>query len=110
MWHSGKKHLFSFVVALVAVLSPVLAQTDLSTIRGNVSDATGAVILGAKVVLTNVQTGLERQVVTSPIGAFEFPDLRRGTYKLQVSGPGFKSFVADNIILESNQIRRVDAT
>jgi len=105
----NKKHLCSFLATLLALLAPALAQTDLSTIRGNVNDTTGAAIAGAKVNLTNVQTGLERQAVTSVTGTFEFPDLKRGTYKLQVSSPGFKSFIADNIILESNQIRRVDA-
>src|SRR5436309_794125 len=98
-------------VAMVFLLAgPLAAQTDLSTIRGNVQDTSGAVVAGAAVSLTNVQTGLERRTPTGGSGDYEFPDLRRGTYRLVVSNSGFRNFVAENIILESNQIRRIDAT
>lgn len=96
----------SLLISLAAQLG---AQTDLSTVRGTVTDRSGGVVANAGVKLVNVQTGLERQATTTVNGDFEFPDLKRGTYRLTASAPGFRNFIADNIILESNQIRRIDA-
>lgn len=98
-----------FYLALLAG-ARLSAQTDLSTVRGTVRDSTGGVIANAKVALVNTLTGLQRESLTNTNGDFEFPDLQRGTYRLTAGSAGFKNFVADNIILESNQIRRIDAT
>ena len=43
-------------------------------------------------------------------GNYEIPYLKRGTYRLTASHPGFSTFVADNIVLESNQTRRIDVS
>lgn len=83
-------------------------QTSLSTLRGNVTDPTGAVVSGAIVELLQTETSLVRTASTSAAGDFEFPDLRRGTYRLKVTSPGFTEFIADNILLESSQTRRID--
>lgn len=101
--------LFQLALGMVIASAPMLGQTDLSSIRGTVQDASGGVVANATIVLVNVQTGLERQILTNTNGDFEFPDLKRGTYRLTASTPGFRGFVAENIILESNQIRRIDA-
>src|SRR5262249_39948568 len=59
--------------------------------------------------LVNVQTNSQWAVVTNVNGDYEIPDLQRGTYRLTASAPGFNRFVADNIVLEGNQIRRINA-
>jgi hypothetical protein len=84
------------------------AQLTTSTIRGHVSDPSGAAVSGARVELTNTGTGIQRDLTTNSGGDFEIPDLQRGTYRLSVSMSGFRNFVADNIILEASQIRRID--
>lgn len=86
------------------------AQATFSTIRGVVSDQTGAVVPGVEVEATETTTNLSRNVISGEAGGFEISELRPGTYRLTVSLPGFKTFVADNIILESAEIRRINVT
>jgi hypothetical protein len=87
---------------------PLLSQLSLSTIRGTATDPTGAVVPHAQITLINLETNARRTVVTNENGDYEIPDLLRGTYRLTASAAGFKDLVADNIILEGNQIRRIN--
>ncbi|MEK7405723.1 MAG: carboxypeptidase regulatory-like domain-containing protein [Acidobacteriota bacterium] len=80
----------------------------MSTLRGTASDATGAVVVGAEVVAVSLETNLKRTAKTNENGDYEIPDLLRGTYRLTATAGGFKTFIADNIILETNQIRRIN--
>ena len=93
------------------LLASIQASAQLSTsiVRGHVSDPTGAAVVGAQIKLVNTQTAVARDVVTNTDGDFEIPDLQHGTYRLTVTQPGFKNFVAGNIVLETSQIRRIDA-
>ena len=85
------------------------AQLTTSVIRGHLADPSGAAIAGAQIKLVNTQTNIERIVSTNNDGDYEIPDLHRGAYRLSVTQAGFKVFVADNVVLESSQIRRLDA-
>jgi hypothetical protein len=85
------------------------AQQSLSTIRGTVHDASALPVPGVEVSLRDIATDvLVRSVPSDSSGAFEFPDLKPGTYRLRAEMAGFKAFVADNIRLEGTQIRRFD--
>ncbi len=85
------------------------AQLVSATLRGTVTDATGASVVGAKVTLTEPSTGrVLRQAVSSGAGDYEFDQLQPGTYMLRCEASGFKSFQAENIVLDPGQIRRVD--
>jgi outer membrane receptor protein involved in Fe transport len=95
-----------FAAALAGIC---LGQLTLSTIRGTVGDPSGAPVVGASVSLVNVATSARREVITTDTGDFEVPDLQPGTYRLTASAPGFKMFVAEDIVLESTQIRRINA-
>ncbi|MEN6601521.1 MAG: carboxypeptidase regulatory-like domain-containing protein [Bryobacteraceae bacterium] len=86
----------------------VFGQLTLSTIRGVTQDPSGAVVGGASIRVTSLGTNATREVRTSDSGDFEIPDLPRGTYRLTATAAGFKTFVADDIILEGNQIRRLN--
>ena len=86
----------------------LLAQSNVSTIRGSVTDPSGAAVANAQIELTDTGTNLARSVLTNAAGEFEIADLPRGTYRLVATSPGFKRFIADNLILESSQIRRID--
>ena len=99
-----------YVAMLVTVLAcgVVQAQTTFSTIRGTVTDKSGAVIPGVEVTVTEVTTNLSRTVESSGDGNFEAPDLKSGSYGLSAGLDGFKTFVADNITLDSAQLRRID--
>ena len=71
--------------------------------RGSVTDQSGAVIQGAKVILTHTGTGISRSVVTGTDGGYLFDLVPVGKYKLTVEKPGFATFVQDGINLELNQ-------
>jgi len=48
----------SLVVVLLLVAAPAAAQTDRSTLRGTVTDPTGAVVPGADIIITDVSTNI----------------------------------------------------
>lgn len=62
---------FAILVFLSSVMS--FGQTDLSTIRGAVSDPTGAAVPNAKITLTDVETNVSREAMSTSDGVYEFP-------------------------------------
>lgn len=106
-----------FVTASLVIVAGVLlmcaglpAQVILSTVRGTIVDPTGAVIVNAQITLVHQETSATRTTATNENGDFEISGLQLGTYRLTITNPGFKTFVADKIILQSSEIRRVNAT
>src|SRR5438045_1121301 len=97
-------------VLLLLGLLPALmwSQLTVSTLRGTATDQTGAVVAGAEIKVVAAATNFSRSVITNDNGDFEILDLPRDTYRLTATRPGFKTFVAENILLESSQVRRVD--
>jgi hypothetical protein len=98
----------ALLLAGVLAGRPVPAQLIVSTIRGSVTDPAGSAVAGANVTVVNTGTNIERAVVSNDNGDYELSDLVGGTYRLTVRRPGFKTFVADNLILENTEVRRVD--
>ena len=97
-------------LALFLLLAAVglSAQTFRGTILGTVSDASGAVIPGAKVVVRNTATGLERTTQTSADGTYSVPELPIGTYSVTISQTGFQTFVASGVAVTVAAQQRVD--
>lgn len=95
--------------ALLLSAATAFAQTDLATVRGSVSDQTGAVVAKAKVLLTNTATNTSREAETNENGDFEIPYVVQGPYKLTVTAAGFKNFIASDILLRARESRRLDA-
>jgi hypothetical protein len=88
-------------VLICTPLVPATAQSlNTAQIAGNVQDATGAVLPGATVTLTQTDTGYMRTLTTNAAGAYTAPDLPLGPYRLQVTAPGFSTFVNNGIVLE----------
>src|ERR1700685_3694994 len=70
---------------------PLLAQKITGDISGTVQDSTGAAVKGAKVTAANAATGETRSAVTSDTGFYRILELPSGTYKVNVTAPGFKT-------------------
>jgi hypothetical protein len=101
-WSSRKLNfLFGFLVVLV-VTSLASAQTGTTSLHGSVSDKSGAVIVGAKVTLSNAQQGLHREATTNSAGEYEFLALPPGTYALVVDMTGFRKYEQRNLQLLVN--------
>jgi len=89
--------------------APLHAQV-LGSINGTVTDETGAVVPGARVVLTDIGTGQVREAATSGEGFFEFPYLPPHQYSLTTSLKGFEEFKYSSLILEVGQHMTVNPT
>ncbi|MCZ6753122.1 MAG: carboxypeptidase regulatory-like domain-containing protein, partial [Acidobacteria bacterium] len=77
-----------------------LGQISSSAIVGVVRDATEAVIAGAEVTVTNVDTGISRTRESGPSGLYRVGDLQPGTYQITVSVVGFNRETRRDILLE----------
>ncbi|HKD81788.1 MAG TPA: carboxypeptidase regulatory-like domain-containing protein [Candidatus Angelobacter sp.] len=75
-----------------------------ATIRGSVTDPTGAVISGAQVTATNTQTGVSKTTTSQTNGLYEFLQLPVGPYTVTVSKNGFKTYKSSEFTLTVNQI------
>lgn len=99
---SKKIALFGPLFLLVAgllVSSPVLAQST-ATLQGTVTDSKGALVPNATVTVRNRSTSFERTTQTDTDGNYQVASLPVGTYAIEVKIEGFKTQVADNVILE----------
>src|SRR6202046_3837191 len=97
-----RKH-SSFLAVCVVILSlsaAGLGQELAATLTGTVSDASGAVVAGATVVVRSEETGADlRSVTTSNTGSFNITNLPAGRYTVTVKSAGFETFVAKDVIL-----------
>ena len=98
------------LVLLSLVPASLTAQISLSTIRGVVTDATGAVIVGAEIKIVETETSASRTSTTNENGDYELADMPTGTYRLTITAPGFTTFIAEDLVLRSNQIRRINGS
>src|ERR1700730_18626979 len=85
------KYSKAFVVTSLSLGVAVLAfgQAAVTSLRGTVTDPTGAVIAGAQVELGDQSNGFHASRTTGPDGAYEFPQLNPGQYAITVTGGGF---------------------
>jgi hypothetical protein len=92
------------VAALAAAVlgSTVHAQETRGTIGGTVKDPSGGVLPGMTVLITNEETSVSNQAVTTDRGTFEFPYLLPGTYVITVQADGFRKFTRRGIALSVN--------
>src|SRR5438046_65077 len=97
------------VVAALAGFSVccLYAQT-FGEVTGRVTDPSGAVIPGASVALTNVNTNAVRNVVTAEAGAYTFPSVPPGFYRLRTELAGFKAAVSEPFEVQVQQVVRLD--
>src|SRR5579872_1420899 len=100
--------LTGFLALFLAGMLPVTPQTSSKAILGTVTDASGAVVVGAKITLLQVQTGIKRQDTTSGTGDYNFPLLDPGEYSVTVEAPGFKTETRSGIQLELDLKARID--
>jgi len=96
------------LLVLAGVASVAHAQVLYGSLTGNVTDPTDAAIPGAQIQATNVGTGVSRQAQTDPRGAYLFSDLQMGTYKVTATAKGFQTTVTDNLVVNANEVRRLD--
>jgi hypothetical protein len=96
---------FCLGLALAGVL---FGQVGRVTITGIVTDATGGVIAGVNVKVTQTATSVIYEAKTNEVGSYTVGALPVGAYSVTFSSSGFKTFVRDGVELNAGQIARID--
>jgi hypothetical protein len=104
------KALRGSIITIIAVAGSLLCggQTYRGRILGLITDPSGAVVAGAKVIITNTGTGITRNLVTNGAGEYVAPDLDPGKYTVTVESAGFKKEQSSAVTLEVARDIRVN--
>jgi hypothetical protein len=99
------------MIGMLLLLSPLAsrAQTYYGTIVGNVTDATGAAVPGAKVTVRNTGTNSTFTATTSGHGSYSVPQLAVGTYEVHVAAGNFKEFISTGVEVHVSTTTEVNA-
>jgi hypothetical protein len=98
--------ILAFVVLAVAFASASIT----GGISGVVTDTSGAVVSGASVVATDTLTGVKTAVKTDAKGFYNLPTLAVGTYDLEITQAGFKTYRKTGLVIDANAALRADAS
>jgi hypothetical protein len=105
------KCVFTLLVAVVISFCTTPLRADVTgSVQGVVHDSSGAVVSGAKIVATNVQTNLTQETVSGSDGAFRILALPAGKYTLTATAAGFETFSETGIEVKVNDQLHYDVT
>ena len=99
------------VLALVVLLAGVVSlqgQETRGMIFGRVYDPQGGAVVGAEVLITNVDTNIVQRTTTNQTGYYEIPYLLPGNYQVTAELAGFKRFIRSGIVLSVSSRAEVD--
>ena len=91
-------------VSLALYSVSALAQTQLATVFGTITDSTGAVITETQVTVSSVNTGLKRVGLTDVKGQYHLAGLPPGTYTLRAEKEKFQTQVVETLVLRSGAV------
>src|SRR5262245_42226319 len=96
--------LIVFALSCSSVWGQATAQ-----ISGAARDSSGAVLPGVEVTATQTNTGISRNAISSETGSYILPNLALGSYRLEATLPGFRTFVQTgiNLQVDSNPVINV---
>jgi hypothetical protein len=104
---AGARVLF-FVLLYAVVASVVLAQQGTTAIVGDVTDAQGGAVSGAKVTAADASSGVTRTTQTNDQGHYEFVSLQPGSYIVRVEADGFRNAVTEKVEALVSSTQRVN--
>ena len=99
---------FAGAVLCATLLLATAYGQNLGSIVGLVTDATGSVVPNATVKITQQETNVARTVSTDSTGTYLVPTLNVGTYTIEVTASGFKTFRRTDVVLNVRDQIRVD--
>ncbi|MET0753742.1 MAG: carboxypeptidase-like regulatory domain-containing protein, partial [Pyrinomonadaceae bacterium] len=100
--------LAGLLVILLSGFVTIFGQEFRGTIAGTVSDPNAAIVPGATVTVTNIETNIAATTTTNEEGAYTFPLLLPGKYKVSATAANFKTTVQENILLNVDDRLTVD--
>jgi outer membrane receptor protein involved in Fe transport len=96
------------LAAFTLLAASGVAQTSRGTLSGSVTDASGALVAGARVALTHTQNGVRRSTVSNEAGIYRFDAVDPGLYELQIEQAGFRRSLIAAIVVEANRTATID--
>ena len=99
---------FGALCLLALFMLPCSAQSTLGSIFGTISDASGAVIPNATIIVTSVERGTSRTVKASTDGSYRVTQLEPGTYRVSAEKQGFAKAQSEAIPVAIQAIVRAD--
>jgi hypothetical protein len=100
---------FVFMIAVALSLTAAsFAQETRASVAGTVTDPSGSVVVAAKLILANIETGVAFETTTNQVGQYRFLFVDPGKYKLTAEMDGFRTFVREQIQLQVSQGATVD--
>ncbi len=102
--------LVSILLAATLLAFAQGAEVTAGTLTGSITDASGAVLAGAQVRVSNAGTGLTRQAQTDSSGSFSIPQLPAGSYTVAVEAPGFAKADVRNVEINVGSTRNLRVT
>lgn len=101
-WSSVKRNILFVCLAMVFGAASAWSQVGTTSVRGTVTDKSGAAVSGAHVTLANPALSLQREANTTAAGEYEFLALPPGTYGLSVTATGFRKYELNGLQLLVN--------
>jgi Carboxypeptidase regulatory-like domain len=98
------------VLCAICGMKPAEAQMSYGSIVGTVTDSSGATMVGATVLLKNIETNSSQTVSTGDGGNYSFVNLNPGSYSITVSQSGFQSVTQDRIDVQVGGATRINVT
>ena len=95
------------LLTLMLAATPALASPT-GVIIGAIKDQSGAAISGAQITLVRTDTNTRLTAKTDANGAYQFPQLPPANYALTVEAIGFKKVTVGTVVVQVDQITRVD--
>lgn len=105
-----RRCLISGVVGVLGIVGSASAQYTNASITGTVRDPQGAVVPGAKVTATRIETGEQRTTLTNEVGLYRLMNLVPGTYRLRVEAKDFAPALIEHVELLVGQTAHLDVT
>ncbi len=91
------------IVLLLLAALPLLAQRSTGSVAGTVTDSTGSTVPGARIVVTNLATGIERTVSSNDAGFYSATAIPAGRYSITVTKEGFSTYGIPEVTLQVDQ-------
>src|ERR1700730_4085397 len=104
----GTIQLVASTIGMLLICLPLFSQGNAGRILGTVTDQSGGVIAGAKLVIIDTQRGVSRTLTADGAGEYNAPNLLPSNYTIRAEVKGFRTVERSGIILEVNQDLRVD--
>src|ERR1700716_3779904 len=105
---SSRMRMYLTVVSLLG--AGAVYGSPVGSVSGSVKDSSGAMIAGGRLVLVNTATNAKLEAQTNANGEFQFLQLAPSTYSLTAENAGFKKTTVTSVLVQVDQVTRVDVT